>query len=90
MLNNCIIFQLISSAQPNLLRLTKEDDRIYTIFLQMFSNLETNIIKEDDLKSIEAKEVIKLLSSQNKMHSIYIFITKVHYRFLFKEMASLL
>lgn len=48
--------QLISSVDPTALKLTKMDDEIYGEFRKDFPDLKMDIIKEDELKSAEAKE----------------------------------
>jgi len=50
-------FQLISSVDPKFLKLTKLDDKIYSSFRETFKELDVKRLKEDDLKSDEAKEV---------------------------------
>lgn len=49
-------FNLISSVDPTALKLTKMDDEIYEEFRKDFPDLKMDIIKEDELKSAEAKE----------------------------------
>ncbi|XP_038133300.1 protein PBDC1 [Cyprinodon tularosa] len=51
-----IYFNLISSVDPKFLKLTKVDDRIYSSFRETFKELDVKQLKEEDLKSIEAKE----------------------------------
>lgn len=48
---------MISSVDPTALKLTKMDDEIYEEFRKDFPDLKIDIIKEDELKSAEAKEV---------------------------------
>lgn len=47
---------MISSVDPTALKLTKMDDEIYGEFRKDFPDLKMDIIKEDELKSAEAKE----------------------------------
>lgn len=55
----CLFFclQLISSVDPKFLKLTKQDEKIYTSFRETFKDLDIKLLKEEDLKSDEAKEV---------------------------------
>lgn len=48
---------MISSVDPTVLKLTKMDDEIYEEFRKDFPDLKIDAIKEDELKSAEAKEV---------------------------------
>jgi len=50
-----IYFNLISSIDPKILRLTKIDDDIYKDFRTQFPSLSVATINEDELKSTEAK-----------------------------------
>lgn len=50
-------FQLISSVDPKFLKLTKQDDQIYSSFRETFKDLDVKLLKSDDLKSDKAKEV---------------------------------
>lgn len=43
--------------EPKFLKLTKQDDKIYSSFRETFKDLDIKLLKEDDLKSDEAKEV---------------------------------
>lgn len=49
--------QLISSVDPKFLKLTKLDDKIYSSFRETFKDLDIKLLKAEDLKSDEAKEV---------------------------------
>ncbi|XP_062577164.1 protein PBDC1-like [Saccostrea cucullata] len=49
-------FNLISSVDPTVLKLTQIDDEIYTEFRKEFPDLKIDVIQEQDLKSPEAKE----------------------------------
>ncbi|XP_029024926.1 protein PBDC1 [Betta splendens] len=51
-----IYFNLISSVEPKFLKLTKQDDQIYSTFRETFKDLDIKVLKEDDLKLAEAKE----------------------------------
>ncbi|KAG7217771.1 hypothetical protein INR49_010054 [Caranx melampygus] len=48
---------LISSVDPKFLKLTKLDDKIYSSFRETFKELDIKLLKADDLKSEQAKEV---------------------------------
>ncbi|KAM6901449.1 protein PBDC1 [Lycodopsis pacificus] len=52
-----VYFNLISSVDPKFLKLTKLDDKIYSSFRETFKELDIKLLKPDDLKSDEAKEV---------------------------------
>ncbi|XP_062570732.1 protein PBDC1-like [Saccostrea cucullata] len=49
-------FNLISSVDPTVLKLTQIDDEIYTEFRKEFPDFKIDVIREEDLKSPEAKE----------------------------------
>ncbi|KAK2818539.1 hypothetical protein Q5P01_024100 [Channa striata] len=51
-----VYFNLISSVDPKFLKLTKQDDKIYSTFRETFNDLNIRLLKEHDLKSDEAKE----------------------------------
>ncbi|TRY65439.1 hypothetical protein DNTS_008770 [Danionella cerebrum] len=51
-----IYFNLISSVDPKLLKLTKSDEEIYTKFREAFPDLSIQILDPELLKSAEAKE----------------------------------
>nr|CAG4649806.1 EOG090X0HAI [Scapholeberis mucronata]SVE93972.1 EOG090X0HAI [Scapholeberis mucronata] len=51
-----IYFNLLSSVDPKILRLTKMDDEIYKLFRESFSELGVSLVTEDQLKSEAAKE----------------------------------
>ncbi|KAM9820971.1 protein PBDC1 [Neosynchiropus ocellatus] len=51
-----VYFNLISSVEPKFLKLTKMDDHIYDRFREEFRDLDVKVLKEDDLKSADAKE----------------------------------
>ncbi|XP_047229067.1 protein PBDC1 [Girardinichthys multiradiatus] len=51
-----VYFNLISSVDPKFLKLTKVDDQIYSSFRETFKELNVKQLKEEDLKSDEAKE----------------------------------
>lgn len=51
-----IYFNLISSVDPKILRLTKIDDDIYKHFREAFPELKVKVVTQDQLKSDEAKE----------------------------------
>ncbi|MED6237350.1 Protein pbdc1 [Ataeniobius toweri] len=51
-----VYFNLISSVDPKFLKLTKVDDQIYSSFRETFKELDVKQLKEEDLKSDEAKE----------------------------------
>nr|SVE70773.1 EOG090X0HAI [Daphnia similis]SVE71402.1 EOG090X0HAI [Daphnia similis]SVE72035.1 EOG090X0HAI [Daphnia similis]SVE72662.1 EOG090X0HAI [Daphnia similis] len=52
-----IYFNLLSSVDPKLLRLTKHDDQLYKHFRETFPDLNVATVTEDQLKSAEAKDV---------------------------------
>ncbi|KAK7895317.1 hypothetical protein WMY93_020642 [Mugilogobius chulae] len=51
-----VYFNLISSVDPKFLKLTKVDDKLYTMFRESFKDLDIKQLKTEDLKSDEAKE----------------------------------
>ncbi|KAM8972424.1 protein PBDC1 [Pelodytes ibericus] len=51
-----VYFNLISSVDPRLLRLTKTDNLIYSTFREDFPQLQIDKLDPDDLKSPAAKE----------------------------------
>ncbi|KAI1904967.1 hypothetical protein AGOR_G00011120 [Albula goreensis] len=51
-----IYFNLISSVDPKFLKLTKLDDKIYSVFRKDFEDLNIQILDPELLKSAEAKE----------------------------------
>ncbi|XP_026210481.1 protein PBDC1 [Anabas testudineus] len=51
-----VYFNLISSVEPKFLKLTKQDDQIYSAFRETFKDFDIKLLKEDELKSEEAKE----------------------------------
>lgn len=51
-----VYYNLISSVDPKFLKLTKVDDQIYSSFRETFKELDVKQLKEEDLKSDEAKE----------------------------------
>ncbi|XP_070845013.1 protein PBDC1 [Chaetodon trifascialis] len=59
-----VYFNLISSVDPKFLKLTKLDDRIYSSFRETFKELDIKLLKEDDLKSDEAKETWRPFCNQ--------------------------
>lgn len=50
-------FQLLSSVDAKLLRLTPQDEAIYKAFRAKFPDLKVDVINEDEIKSPEGKEV---------------------------------
>nr|CAH0108409.1 unnamed protein product [Daphnia galeata] len=52
-----IYFNLLSSVDPKVLRLTKMDDQLYKHFRETFPELNVASVTEDELKSTDAKEV---------------------------------
>ncbi|XP_078284921.1 protein PBDC1 [Rhinoraja longicauda] len=50
-----IYFNLISSVDARYLRLTKEDDLIYTEFKRQFSEMRVDVLDPEELKSESAK-----------------------------------
>lgn len=59
-----IYFNLISSVDPKFLKLTKQDDQIYSSFRETFKDLDVKLLKTDDLKSDKAKEVWRPFCNQ--------------------------
>nr|XP_020768654.1 protein PBDC1-like isoform X2 [Odocoileus virginianus texanus] len=51
-----IYYKLISSVDPQFLKLTKVDDQIYSEFRENFKNLRIDILDPEELKSETAKE----------------------------------
>ncbi|KAG5193751.1 hypothetical protein MJG53_019818 [Ovis ammon polii x Ovis aries] len=51
-----IYYKLISSVDPQFLKLTKVDDQIYSEFRENFKNLRIDILDPEELKSESAKE----------------------------------
>ncbi|XP_063787895.1 protein PBDC1 [Pseudophryne corroboree] len=51
-----VYFNLISSVDPHLLKLTRSDDLIYTAFRGKFPQLRIDVLDPEDLKSPAAKE----------------------------------
>nr|CAG4636634.1 EOG090X0HAI [Eubosmina coregoni]SVE70153.1 EOG090X0HAI [Eubosmina coregoni] len=51
-----IYFNLLSSIDPKILRLTKFDDVIYKNFREQFPDLKVGLLREEELKSAQAKE----------------------------------
>ncbi|XP_073510155.1 protein PBDC1 isoform X1 [Phyllobates terribilis] len=51
-----VYFNLISSVDPRLLKLTRLDDGIYTAFRSEFPDLRIDVIDPEDLKSPASKE----------------------------------
>nr|CAG4651450.1 EOG090X0HAI [Simocephalus serrulatus]SVE94592.1 EOG090X0HAI [Simocephalus serrulatus] len=51
-----IYFNLLSSVDPKVLRLTKLDDQLYKHFRETFPDLNVASVTEDQLKSAQAKE----------------------------------
>nr|CAG4637468.1 EOG090X0HAI [Ceriodaphnia reticulata]SVE73282.1 EOG090X0HAI [Ceriodaphnia reticulata] len=52
-----IYFNLLSSVDPKILRLTKLDDQLYKHFRETFPDLSVASVTEEKLKSAEAKEL---------------------------------
>lgn len=50
-----VYFNLITSVDPKLLRLTKFDDEIYTKFREMFPDMKIDVIDESEMKSADGK-----------------------------------
>ncbi|XP_076973686.1 protein PBDC1 [Tamandua tetradactyla] len=51
-----VYYKLISSVDPQFLKLTKVDDQIYSEFRESFENLRIDVLNPDELKSESAKE----------------------------------
>lgn len=56
------LWQLISSVDPQFLKLTKVDDQIYSEFREHFEKLKIDVLDPEELKSELAKEV-RILSN---------------------------
>ena len=52
-----ILFQLLCSVDPSILKLTKSDDGIYKEFRADFPDMPVALLNEDELKSNASKEV---------------------------------
>ncbi|XP_021352283.1 protein PBDC1-like [Mizuhopecten yessoensis] len=48
-------FNLLCSVDSSLLKLTNKDDEIYKNFRQAFPNMAIDVLKEDELKTTDAK-----------------------------------
>ncbi|XP_076020447.1 protein PBDC1 [Genypterus blacodes] len=59
-----VYFNLISSVDPKFLKLTKQDDLIYSSFRETFKDLNIQQLQPDDLKSDEAKETWRPFCNQ--------------------------
>ncbi|XP_005812650.1 protein PBDC1 [Xiphophorus maculatus] len=59
-----VYFNLISSVDPKFLKLTKVDDQIYLSFRETFKDLDVKRLKEEDLKSDEAKQTWRPFCNQ--------------------------
>lgn len=51
-----VYYKLISSVDPQFLKLTKVDDQIYSEFRQNFEKLRVDVLDPEELKSVSAKE----------------------------------
>lgn len=51
-----VYYKLISSVDPQFLKLTKVDDQIYSEFRENFKNLRIDVLDPEELKSESAKE----------------------------------
>ncbi|XP_040053671.1 protein PBDC1 [Gasterosteus aculeatus] len=51
-----VYFNLISSVDPQFLKLTKLDNEIYLSFRETFRDLDLKLLRAEDLKSDQAKE----------------------------------
>nr|XP_044619640.1 protein PBDC1 isoform X3 [Equus asinus] len=52
-----VYYKLISSVDPQLLKLTKVDDQIYSEFRENFEKLRIDVLDPEELKSESAKEL---------------------------------
>ncbi|ELK33025.1 hypothetical protein MDA_GLEAN10000349, partial [Myotis davidii] len=52
-----VYYKLISSVDPQFLKLTKVNDEIYSEFRKNFEKLRIDILDPEELKSVSAKEV---------------------------------
>ncbi|XP_019486326.1 PREDICTED: protein PBDC1 [Hipposideros armiger] len=51
-----VYYKLISSVDPQFLKLTKVDDQIYSEFRKNFEKLRIDVLDPEELKSVSAKE----------------------------------
>ncbi|XP_036894488.1 protein PBDC1 [Sturnira hondurensis] len=51
-----VYYKLISSVDPQFLKLTKVDDQIYSEFRENFEKLRVDVLDPEELKSVSAKE----------------------------------
>ncbi|XP_015417005.1 PREDICTED: protein PBDC1-like [Myotis davidii] len=51
-----VYYKLISSVDPQFLKLTKVNDEIYSEFRKNFEKLRIDILDPEELKSVSAKE----------------------------------
>lgn len=51
-----VYYKLISSVDPQFLKLTKVDDQIYSEFREIFETLRVDVLDPEELKSESAKE----------------------------------
>nr|XP_044996893.1 protein PBDC1 [Jaculus jaculus] len=51
-----VYYKLISSVDPQFLKLTRVDDQIYSEFRENFGNLKVDVLDPEELKSESAKE----------------------------------
>nr|KAF6492712.1 polysaccharide biosynthesis domain containing 1 [Molossus molossus] len=51
-----VYYKLISSVDPQYLKLTKVDDQIYSEFRKNFEKLRIDVLDPEELKSVSAKE----------------------------------
>ena len=56
------LVQLLSSLDASKLKLTQQDDQIYSRFRELFPELKVDQLNEDELKSNEGKAVIRSCS----------------------------
>merc|ERR1719300_1669141 len=61
-----IYFNLVSSVDPALLRLTKHDDELHTKFLETFPDMKIDVLDENDMKNKENKEKWRLFMEEFK------------------------
>lgn len=81
-LSICIpVWQLISSVDPQFLKLTKVDDQIYSEFREIFDKLKIDVLDPEELKSELAKEVRILSLKYDLAFDQQFFMEVCFYRF---------
>ncbi|XP_036758613.2 protein PBDC1-like isoform X6 [Manis pentadactyla] len=63
-----VYYKLISSVDPQFLKLTKVDDQIYSEFRENFERLRVDVLDPEELKSEAAKEASPCACCQEPTH----------------------